>query len=260
MQALFSALRRMALIDRFRNSSAEDDFVEETPEQAFRWCGLLTDGPMTSVPSLAIMGVNGSVQVRGVEGREIRVVAIRRGERAKLKTVRVTVEQNGRGVKVRAIYPRFQWPGRPKVKVDFAVEIPAAVSLMVRLANGCINLKSVTGDAELYTGHGVVSISDSGWVSAEADHGYIHASIREPAWARPLHFRTAEGSIRVELPSSASTRIRAMTINGIVSASFPLAIEKKRYNFLSGVLGADDRRELVCECGNGSVHLSQARA
>ncbi|MFI5106029.1 MAG: hypothetical protein ACHP79_13975, partial [Terriglobales bacterium] len=204
---------------------------------------------------------HGSVQVRGVEGREIRVVAIRRGDRTKLKTVRVAVEQNGRGVKIRAIYPRFQWPGHdPRVRVDFAVEIPAAVALMVRLANGGINVKSVSGDAELYTGYGVVSISDSGWVSAEADHGYIHASIREPDWARPLHFRTAEGSIRVELPSSASTRIRAMTVNGMVSASFPLAIENKRYNFLSGVLGADGRRELVCECGNGSVHLSQARA
>lgn len=254
MLAFLSALRRVALTGRLSNSSEDVESVQEDQERAFRWCGAMSGGQ-----TLAIMGVNGGVRVRGVEGSEARVVAIRRGSPRAMERVRVAAEQTAGGVTIRAIYPRFRLPYRPpEVAVDFLVEIPAVVGLLVRVGKGGIHLKSVAGDAELHTEDGTVSVSDSGWVSAEAVHGYIHASIREPEWRRPLHFRTADGSIRVELPSNASTRIRARSMNGMVSASFPLMVERKSYNFLSGVLGANDRRELVCECGNGSVHLSQA--
>jgi hypothetical protein len=253
MQTLTSVLKRFASVAAgFRGG--EDSFVEESPELAFHW-----SGPMSSGQTLAIAGINGAVCVRGVAGGEVRLAAIRRGSRSQMKDVRVAVERKADGVKVRAIYPRrIRMGWRSQVEVNFMLEIPAGVRLVARVENGGINVKSVNGEAELFTANGVVSIYDSGWVSAEAINGYIHASIREPNWGRPLRFRTVNGSIRVELPSSASARIRARTVNGIVSASFPLAIEQKRHNFLSGVLGSDAGRELLCECGNGSVHLSQA--
>jgi hypothetical protein len=44
-----------------------------------------------------------------------------------------------------------------------------------------------------------------------------------------------------------------------VDASFPLTqVEDKGRNSLIGVLGSDNQRELICECINGSVYLSQA--
>jgi len=232
----------------------EDQVIEEDPELAFHW-----RGPMSGGQTLTIAGMNGAVCVRGVAGGEVRLAAVKRGNRWQLNGVRVAVEQTEGGLKVRTVYPRSARMGwRNNVEVNFTIEIPAGVRLVARLGNGGINVKSVDGGAELFTANGIVSIYDSGWVSAEAINGYIHASIREPNWGRPLSFRTANGSIRVELPSSASARIRAQTGNGFVSASFPLAIEQKRYNFLSGVLGSGGCCELLCECGNGSVHLSQA--
>jgi hypothetical protein len=254
MQKLFSELRWIAQVARFWRRSRGNDFIKEGSEQAFHWSGAMRDGQ-----TLTISGINGSVRAFGVGGREARLVAIKRGHRLDLKRVRVVVEQSPEGVKIRAIYPwHLQIARRKSVEVSFVVEIPADVRLAVRVTNGGIDVKSVAGGAELYTENGGVSISDAGWVSAEAVNGHIHASIRRTDWGRPLHFRTENGSIRVELPSSVSTRIHARTINGIVCANFPLAIERKKYNFLSGVLGADGQRELFCECANGSVHLSQA--
>src|SRR6267378_5204447 len=254
MQAFFSLIRQVTMMSVRLSALAQgDDWVEETPEQAFRWSGQMIAGQ-----KLTLIGVNGAIRVRGVEGNEVRVTAVKRGDSLKMKEVRVENEQTGDGVTLRAIYPRRVRFGRNNnVEVNFTVEIPARVRLVARVGNGSMNVKSVAADVELCTGNGGISISDSGWVSAESGNGFIHASVRETNWEKPLHFRTANGSIRLELPSGVSARIQAKTVNGTVSADFPLASEKKSRNFLSGVLGDDARRELFCECGNGSIHLSQ---
>lgn len=255
MPILYPVLRQVTMISsKLSNIMNGDDWVEENPDQAFHWNGQVATGQ-----TLEVIGTNGTMRARGVEGSEVRVLAVKRGDSVKMQKVSVQVEQTAEGVRIRAVYPKQLLLNRNNVEVNFVVEVPVGVRMVARVANGGINVKSLSGSTELFTGNGGISISDSGWVSAEAVNGFIRASIREPNWTKPLHFRTANGSINVELPQNASTRIRAKTNNGTVAANFPLSqIEKKSHNYLSGVLGANDQRELICECGNGSVHLSQA--
>ena len=253
MPILFSVLRQVTMISsKLSNIAVCDDWVEENPEQAFRWNGEVPAGQ-----TLEVIGTNGTIRARGVEGPEVRVLAVKRGDSLKMQKVSVQVEQTAEGVRIRAVYPKQFLLNRNNVELNFVVEVPVGVHMIARVANGGINVKSLSGRTELFTGNGGINISDSGSVSAESVNGFIRASIREPNWTKPLHFRTANGSINVELPQNTSTRILAKTNNGTVTANFPLSHMKKNNNYLSGVLGTDDLRELICECGNGSVHISR---
>jgi len=227
-----------------------DDWVEENPDEAYHWNGHVAAGQ-----TLEIIGKNGSIRARGVEGSEVRVVGIKRGDRRKIQKLNFEVEQTAEGVRIKTVSPRFF---RNNVEVNFAVEVPIGVCIMARMSNGPISVKSVSGSAELVAGNGGITIADSGWVRAETSNGFIRASIREQNWTKPIYFRSANGSISVELPQNTNTRISAKTTNGTVDASFPLTqVENKGRNSLIGVLGSDGQRELICECINGSVHLSQ---
>jgi len=227
-----------------------DDWVEENPDEAYHWNGHVAAGQ-----TLEIIGKNGSIRARGVEGSEVRVVGIKRGDRRKIQKLNFEVEQTAEGLRIKTVSPRFF---RNNVEVNFAVEVPVGVCIMARMSNGPISVKSVSGSAELVAGNGGITIADSGWVRAETSNGFIRASIREQNWTKPIYFRSANGSISVELPQNTNTRISAKTTNGTVDASFPLTqVENKGRNSLIGVLGSDGQRELICECINGSVHLSQ---
>jgi hypothetical protein len=252
MRILFPVLRQITMLSsKIGIATQGDDWVEESPDEAFHWNGHVAAGQ-----TLEIIGNNGSIRARGVEGSEVRVVGIKRGDREKIQKVSIEMEQTAEGVRIKTVYPRFF---RNDVEVNFAVEVPVGVRIMARMSNGPISIKSVSGSAELVTGNGGITIADSGWVSAETSNGFIRASIREQNWTKPIRFRTANGSISVELPQNTNTRIRAKTMHGSVDASFPLTqVEDKGRNSLIGVVGSDNQRELICECINGSVHLSKA--
>jgi|SRR6185437_5053309 len=251
MPILLPVLRQITMLSsKIGVITDGDDWVEENPDEAYHWNGHVAAGQ-----TLEIIGKNGSIRARGVEGSEVRVVGIKRGDRRKIQKLNFEVEQTAEGVRIKTVSPRFF---RNNVEVNFAVEVPIGVCIMARMSNGPISVKSVSGSAELVAGNGGITIADSGWVRAETSNGFIRASIREQNWTKPIYFRSANGSISVELPQNTNTRISAKTTNGTVDASFPLTqVENKGRNSLIGVLGSDGQRELICECINGSVHLSQ---
>jgi len=251
MPILLPVLRQITMLSlKIGVITDGDDWVEENPDEAYHWNGHVAAGQ-----TLEIIGKNGSIRARGVEGSEVRVVGIKRGDRRKIQKLNFEVEQTAEGVRIKTVSPRFF---RNNVEVNFAVEVPVGVCIMARMSNGPISVKSVSGSAELVAGNGGITIADSGWVRAETSNGFIRASIREQNWTKPIYFRSANGSISVELPQNTNTRISAKTTNGTVDASFPLTqVENKGRNSLIGVLGSDGQRELICECINGSVHLSQ---
>jgi hypothetical protein len=255
VSALSSALKQITRFStRLGNMAATDVWGEEDPDGAFHWTGQVASRKL-----LRIIGANGSIRASGIEGSEVSVLAVKRGDLLKMPHVRIELEETLNEVRVYVVYPALHRFQRRNVEVNFAVDVPFGVNLIAQTSNGHINANSLDGDSELFTGNGTITLTDSNCVKSETVNGSIRASIREFKQTRPMHFRTANGSITLELTKDMETKIRAKTNNGTITSNFALThVDKKSRNYLIGILGNDYRRELICECGNGSIHFNQA--
>ncbi len=200
--------------------------------ETFEWSG------GAAARTLAITNVSGDVNV-AVAGDEIIVKATKTAaEAAALEKVTVEVQEKGDKVDVKVEYPRGHFRG-PGVRVDFDVTVPESVAgLEVRTAAG--NLAAA-------------GIAD---VAAEVATGEIEISGAH----RRVEAAVAQGSIGVDNPGEATSRITASTVSGDlrVKASLPEAGGDYDLATVSGdvslsLSGATDNYEVVASTVSGEV-------
>lgn len=234
----------------------------------FHWRGRIAPGR-----SLAIRGVNGAVIAGPASGAEAEVRAVKRaGRRGSPEEVQVRLVEHGGGVLVCALYPsRGERPNecRPDggevntrgndTEVEFTVLVPQGVRFEGRTVNGAVRAESLRGDVEAATVNGEIRVSTTGVAEAVTVNGAIHASLGSARWPEGLRFRTVNGAIDVTLPADASAEVRAKTLNGSISADFPLTLRRSEVVGRSahGTVGRGGP-ELSLETVNGAIRVQRA--
>jgi len=252
------------------NGLARFDSVDE-----FRWSGRIAPGK-----AIEIKGINGDISAEPATGGEVEVIANKKGRHSDPGAVKIQVVEHPGGVTICAIYPSDDSdqsntcePGEETtphnssatinvrnndVRVDFAVRIPANVELIGRTINGGINARSLNGNVKARTVNGSVDMSTTGYGQAKTVNGEISVRLGDAAWPGPLEFKTVNGGINLDLPSSLSTEIAAETFNGEISSDFPLTLLGSfSRKHLKGTIGSGGR-ELILKTLNGSIHLRRA--
>lgn len=245
-----------------------DFFLGPERKDEFRWSGRIAPGA-----TLEIKGVNGRIVASASAGREIELVAVKRGRRQDPKEVEIAFVEHAGGLTVCAVYPSRDG-GRPNdcqpgrsgrmnvrnndVQVEFTLKVPAGVSFVARTVNGSVRTRQLDGNVEAYTVNGSVRVDALGHAQAETVNGSIRAVLGRADWSDPLAFRTVNGSVRVVLPASADVDVRVETVNGQIETQFPLNEPAKRTRReLQGRIGSGGR-ELRIKTVNGSVALQRA--
>jgi hypothetical protein len=231
----------------------------------FHWQGRIPAGR-----TLEIKGVNGAIEASPAAGDEAEVVAVKRGHRSDPSEVEVKVVEHAAGVTICAVYPS-RHAGRANecapgeggrlgaedndVDVHFTVKVPSGAHFAARTVNGSVDAQDLGGDVEARTVNGGIKASTKGPVDAQTVNGSINASVGRSNGTAPLHFKTVNGGISVDLPEGASADVRASTVNGEIETDFPLTV-KGRFSgkSLSGAIGSGGR-ELSLETVNGSIRL-----
>lgn len=246
--------------------------VEQEPvsQRDFRWTGRIAPGQ-----GIEIKEFNGDISADPSSSGEVEVIALKHS-RDRTDGVTIKVVEHTRGVTICAVYPtddpnqttdcepanqpRTRSTGninmRDKdVTVDFKVKVPAGVEFLGRTINGEISVNSLASNVVTNTVNGSISISTSGYASARTVNGEIAARIGNANWSGSLEFKTVNGEINIDLPSSASTSITAKTFNGEVSSEFPLTVQGKfNRKELIGTIGGGGR-DLILKTLNGSINL-----
>lgn len=230
----------------------------------FRWQGTVLQGG-----GVEIKGVNGDVTAEPAAGAEVEVVAVRKGRRSNPEDVRIEVLQHGDGVTICAVYPspdsrpnecRPGEGGRMNtrdndVTVTFTVRVPTGVRFIGRTVNGDVEARSMNAPVDVKTVNGSASFSTTSYGEATTVNGSITASLGSATWSETLSFTTVNGSITLNLPSDASTEVRASTVNGDITTDFPLTVTGRMSpRRLNGTIGGGGR-SLELETVNGSVKL-----
>lgn len=93
---------------------------------------------------------------------------------------------------------------------------------------------------------------------AKTVNGSVTAKMGRTDWQGELELETVNGSVRVDLPASASTEVKGATVNGSIESDFDLEV-KGRFGpkKVSGTIGAGGR-VLNVKAVNGSIQLRRS--
>lgn len=228
---------------------------------SFYWKGKLAPGL-----AVEIVGVNGDVRAEYSDSPEVEILAHFPGEDAR---VNVALTEHEKGVTACAVFPKGDTAARSRcagaepplagskpgdLRVNFTVRVPKGVNLIGRTVNGELEANRLESNVTANTVNGRIRISTSRSAEAHTVNGSIAASLHRIGDGASSAFSTVNGSITLQLPASADTRILAETINGRVSADFPLKQTARR---LDGRIGSGSSR-LKAKTVNGSIQVKRA--
>lgn len=251
--------------DGYWTSILADFFEGPARTSDFRWTGRVAPGL-----TLEIKGVNGSIEATPAAGGDVEIVATRRGRRHDPNEVEIKTIEHAGGITICAVYPSAGGranecaPGdaghmsvrNNDVNVDFVVKVPAGVRFTARTVNGAVEATGLGADVDAQTVNGSVRIATTGVARAETVNGSVQATLGRADWTSDLAFKTVNGSIRLTLPSSASTTVDAEVVNGSIETDFAVAGGRATRRRLTGTIGGGGRG-LSLETVNGSIHISQ---
>jgi len=202
---------------------------------------------------IEIKGVSGDIRATTAVGSDVVVTATKIGRPDDVAAVRIDVVTHASGVTICAVYPSVV--GRPpntcepggggnmsvqgnaggRVKVDFAVEVPAGVDLIGRTLAGDIVATQLNSDVFAYSMAGDISISTAQLASATTQWGSVAAILGLRDWRQGLEFSTLAGAIRVTVPAATNAVVQATTQSGNITSDFPLT--QVGPGHISGTLG-----------------------
>jgi hypothetical protein len=237
----------------------------QTTAPAYRWTGTVPPGGVVE-----IQNINGPIAAVRAEGPDVEVTAVRTARRADPAAVRIEAVPSDAGVTICAMDPSpDQSPGtvcrpggaaamrtrQPDVRVTFTVRVPDSVRLSAHTVNGDVSAIALRGPVALTTINGAATFSTTAYGEARTVNGPIRAAFGTADWSGALSLQTVNGSITVDLPEGADTDIQARSVNGEISAGFPVALRAPASRrSLHARLGGGGR-SLRLETVNGSVRL-----
>jgi len=230
--------------------------------------------------------LNGSIAVKGYQGKDVVVVATPRERvlnekksetkdlsglrRLNLGTGGLSIEEKDNVVSVEVeSFNRFY---------DLNIQVPVNTSLELDLTNGGdISVDNVSGEIEANNTNGAISLTNiSGTALAETTNGGIKATFQKIDSDRPMAWSTTNGDIDITLPPDAKATLWMKTEMGDVFSDFDVALkpfqEKKendarkeggkfRITFEKGMIGTINGGgpDFKFTTFNGSIYVRKAK-
>ncbi|HBY60507.1 MAG TPA: hypothetical protein DEH78_11845 [Solibacterales bacterium] len=185
--------------------------------------------------------LQGSITVRGYNGKEAIIEARTRGSRRSSSASgsgglrRITV--GGSGLEVEEQNNVIKVETGHMRTVDLVIQVPVETSLKLESTNsGNIEVENVSGEIDVENTNGGVTVRNvSGAVVAHALNGKVVVSMDRVTGTKPMSFSSLNGDIDVTLPADVKAKVKMKTDNGDIYTDFDM------------VMGPNDRKPLVDE-------------
>jgi DUF4097 and DUF4098 domain-containing protein YvlB len=173
--------------------------------------------------------VNGSITVKGYEGKEVVVEARARNQeserpsggpkRLNISTTGLTVEEENNEVRVST----ESWART----IDVTITVPVHTSLKLRAVNdGDIVVTGVDGELDVDDVNGSVTLNNiSGSAVAHALNGKLLATFAHVNPQKPMAFSSLNGDIDVTLPADVKANVSIRSDRGDVFSDFDVQLQ-----------------------------------
>lgn len=184
--------------------------------------------------SLTVNLINGTVSVRGYNGKEV-VVGYTSSDRSTRRDVDVNAEglrripSNNPSLEIRednnTVKVETGLTGNP---LHLDIQVPRNFSLKLSTVNGGgITVEDVEGEFELSNVNGPITLKDvSGSVVANTVNGAVVANLRKVTPDAPMAFSSLNGKIDVTFPASTKMLAKMKTDQGEIFTDFDMAFEQ----------------------------------
>ena len=225
--------------------------------------------PAGTVRELRLEDANGSVRVTGTSRNQVTLRAAVRASGMPKQEGRendgyfeTTLDEDGTlriGARRRKVRVRFPFFAHTNVHVDYELAVPQSMPLYLKMINGNVDVRGVSGEAELITVNGPINIEAAGTseLSARTVNGRVRAVFLDTFSGASL--KTVNGPVQAVLPANASFTCSLSQVNGDFEASsaFPLTIHSHPGSRrVSGEVNGG-RHSLKITTVNGSVEVQQ---
>ena len=225
--------------------------------------------PAGSVRELRLEDVDGSVRVTGSSQGQVTLRAVVRASGMAREDRRenegyfgTSLDEDGTlriGARRRRVRVRFPFFSRHDVSVDYELGVPQAMPIHLKMINGEVSVRGVSGEAEVVTVNGPIDIEAAGTneLTAKTVNGRVRATFLDNFSGASL--KTVNGSVQAVLPPNASFTCTLSQVNGDFEASsaFPLTIHSHPGSRrVSGEVNGG-RHSLKISTVNGSVKVQQ---
>ncbi len=195
--------------------------------------------------SIRIIGLNGAIKVRGVEGtQEVTVRAERRvrsetleDAQEHLHLVQVLLHVGRDQILIETDQPRHT--GGRSYLVDYEITVPSDLDVVVTNGNGPVQLEDLRSDVRLETGNGdvtILALSGSSWVTV--GNGTVNASVDLPLGGNAVYV-VGNGTMVFSVQPDVSAQLNARVGNGSISVTgLELVNPVSAPNLFSSLLGS----------------------
>jgi hypothetical protein len=230
----------------------------------FTWEGRIPAGA-----SIKVYDLNGSIEFSAADGSVASVLGEKKWRRGDPRDVHIQLVRDGDDVIICALWfedATCDARGAHQhghgdhddndVSVHFSVKVPEGVKIVGRSVNGAVTVRDASAEVDARTVNGQVEVATStGPVDAETVNGSVRARIERLPNDDDLTFKSVNGSVRVELPSTLDADVEMATLNGGVNTDYPMTISGRiSPRSLHATLGRGGRR-ITLKSVNGSVEL-----
>ena len=191
---------------------------------------------------VAVVNINGKIQVEAVEGTVVDVKAeiiARAGsdQAAKELLKQVEIREETSPARIRLETRQRRTFGRQGVQVLYTLRVPKTVKVNLETVNGGINIVGIEGGTRAETTNGTVEgrLLSSG-VRAATTNGSIKLEVSSLG-AEGAELETTNGSIDLRLPESTKANLSARCVNGGIAVE-GLTFEKVERARAGGSTGA----------------------
>jgi hypothetical protein len=170
---------------------------------------------------------SGRVRIRGTDGNQVVIHAVRRARPERLRDIQIEVTQSGNEIEVNANHQVNERDNDNVVETDFDIQLPSRTRLDVNAFSAPIEVTNVQGSHRLKTFSADIQLAAESWNDQdgiEADSFSGDVRLRLPGNARgAISFDSFSGRFESDLPvtlQSSSRRTFRGEMNGGGSALF----------------------------------------
>ena len=176
--------------------------------------------------SIYFENLQGDLDIIGWKKNQIEIKAAKSGADSLLRQSEIEVTKRGKNLYIKTHLPRGDLR---RFFVDFELRVPEKVLFKeINMTSGNLNSIQIYGELKASIETGNIEIEDfSGLCEILTNEGYIAARIFENKKEDMLSFKTADGDIKLYLPSVPNVQITAETRAGNISSDFIPEEEKK---------------------------------
>jgi hypothetical protein len=188
--------------------------------------------------TLRLRTFSGRVNIRGTEGNQVVIHAIRRARPERLRDIQIEVIESGNQVEINANHEARERDNDNVVETDFDIQVPARVRLDVNSFSAPIVVIDVQGPHRLKTFSGDIRLEAGAWRDEDG-----------------LDADSFSGDVRLRLPASARGAISFDSFSGRFESDFPVTLQSSNRRNFNGDMNGGGNATFRFKTFSGSAEI-----